>query len=508
MDGTLKKRQLAFILPVAFYTLWQATAGWLSTYFAQQRLGDSYAPYNYALFFIAHAVGMALFAYLLDRPSSIGRLRFGIAVCTGIGAAITALMAVSRGPLLMVVCILAGFFAGSFAALTSLYLYVEIPAERRGTTLGIATGEGYILHYVLFTLLFPSLEPNVLQLEAVFAAFVFLTMGVLALLLPTWKRVFMRFDKSPPFSNTSGPLHGWAVPMLALMAILLLFNLSYGIQDLAATVYWMRGGAFLVHTRLFLIFGFLFGGILWDGKYRNVLLCGGFGLVALGFLAMATQYKGWISFAGLAGVQVGAAFFLLSMRMLFFDAARFSRRPVFIGALGLALPIALKQLGILSADALYKRMGGTALFITALACIALGFPFISLIFERLRDMNVLEARTSASRVLPGENEQIRDVPDTPMQKDQVRRIAYDQAVLSALVQRYGFTRRETQVLELAIHGLVNAQIAECLNIREATVKQHIRNMLAKSNMRNLKLLFLSQITSSSEGIEKPRSLSV
>ena len=495
MNGLFEKRRAAYFIPAVFYTLWLATAGWLSTYLAQQRLGDVYAPLNYTLFFVAHAVGMVLFALFMDKTSSPGKRKARTAASTVLTAVFTVLMSMTNGAWLMAATALSGFCAGYFAALLSGYLYTGIPSESRGMTLGAATAAGYALHYILFVLLVPSIDLHTLVMEVVFASAVFLLAGVLSLRLTACRALFSEIALATDDSIKAIPS---VAPMLTLLVILVLFSLSYGIQDLAGTVYWMRGSAFLVHTRLFLIAGFLLAGVLWDGKHRNVLLSGGFGLLALGFLSMAMEYKGWISFLGLAGVQLASAFFTLSIRLLFFDAARFYRRPIFIGVLGLALPLALKQLGILFADFLYRRMGGPAVFIAALCCIALGFPFISLVFERLRDMHVMDARAHAPSVL------LNELPQTQGQSPQANcseedvlpAVAYDQEVLRALVAKYAFTRRETQVLELAIHGLVNAQIAERLNIREATVKQHIRNMLAKSGMRSLKRLILSQITAS------------
>lgn len=491
MNGLFEKRRAAYFIPAMLYTLWLATAGWLSTYLAQQRLSDAYAPLNYTLFFVAHAAGMALFALPMDDVCSPEKRKKRTATGTVLTTVFTALMSITNGVWLMAVTALAGFCAGYFAALLSGYLYTGIPSESRGMTLGAATAAGYTLHYVLFVLLVPSIDLHTLVMEVVFSSAVFLLAGVLALRLSACRDLFSQ--ETGEATDASIKAIPRVAPMLTLLAIVVLFSLSYGIQDLAATVYWMRGSAFLVHTRLFLISGFLLAGLLWDSKHRNMLLSGGFGLLALGFLSMAMEYKGWISFLGLAGVQLASAFFTVSIRLLFFDAAGFYRRPIFIGVLGFALPLALKQLGILFADSLYRQLGGPAIFIAALCCIALGFPFISLVFERLRDMHVLDARANTPSALPNKTEHLQETRANGQEEDILPAVAYDQEVLRALVRKYGFTRRETQVLELAIHGLVNAQIAERLNISEATVKQHIRNMLAKSGMRSLKRLILSQI---------------
>ena len=479
MNLSYTRHQLAYFLPAALWTLWQAMVGWLCSYLAQQRLGDAYAPYNYVLFFVALAAGTALCAFLLDKSVPVRLLRLGALISCVLAVAFTALMAVAQGALLMIASALSGIAGGCFAALLSRYLYMGIPAESRGISFGVAAAAGYALHYVLFTLLFPGTGAAALQVEAIFAGLLFLFIGALALLSPLCGVLLAPENAAP--KRVASNRHA---PVMILVLITVLFSLSYGAQDLAATVYWMRGGAFLVHTRAFVILGFFTVGLLWNSKRRIFLLSGGFVLLALGFLAMAVEYKGMLSFLGLVGVQLASACFTLSMRLLFFDAAGFYKYPVFVGALGLALPMMLKQVGILCADALYTRMGGASVFIGALLCIALGFPLIAFLFERLR---ALQAADMQEQELVHEWEQ-------PREADSDAGISWDQAVLSTLVNRYGFTRREAQILELAIHGLPNAQIAERLSIREATVKQHIRNMLSKTDKRSLKQLILSEIS--------------
>ncbi len=57
-------------------------------------------------------------------------------------------------------------------------------------------------------------------------------------------------------------------------------------------------------------------------------------------------------------------------------------------------------------------------------------------------------------------------------------------VVDNFAQKYGFTKRETQVLELTLHDLTVVKMAETLNVSEPTVKHYIRQMLRKTETKN------------------------
>jgi DNA-binding NarL/FixJ family response regulator len=71
------------------------------------------------------------------------------------------------------------------------------------------------------------------------------------------------------------------------------------------------------------------------------------------------------------------------------------------------------------------------------------------------------------------------------------------------------TERETEIVVLAACGLPNAQIAEELNLSEATIKRHLANVYAKIGVRSrseaVRKAFMEQwiglgeITSSADG---------
>lgn len=50
----------------------------------------------------------------------------------------------------------------------------------------------------------------------------------------------------------------------------------------------------------------------------------------------------------------------------------------------------------------------------------------------------------------------------------------------------GFTAREEEIMQLAINGYGNRQIAERLEIQEVTVRFHLRNIYKKTGLQNRK----------------------
>jgi len=491
------KRHYAYIILAALYTLWQISAGWLNTWWTQLRLGDGFTTINFVLFFTTHAAGTAYFAWRLDKPITVQRLKRLALFSALFTALFTALMAFAGGLWLILAGMLSGFAAGFFTAFLCLYMFLHIPSENRGVVLGFSAGAGLAVHYVLLTLLFPQTTIVFLYGKTFFAAGVFLLLGVLSLALPLCRDSLWNenraFYSEPRESVIFQPR---MMPLLAL--ILIFFFISYGIQDFAATAYWLSGSSFLGHTRIFLVLGSILGGVLWDRKYRGILLSFSFGFLALGFIAMACQYRGAASFIGFAGVQLASVFFSLSIRLVFLDIARFYKKPVFVASLGLVLPLILKQSGILSAGVIYVTLGGTVLFIVSLVCIALGIPFIALLFEKVRDMNVLDVHKHTPVVVTSEDSVERfELPEVSRparegaeeKADIIIDFTFAEVLLTLLLQKHSFTKREIQILELSLHDLSNSEMAQRMSISEATVKYHIRNILAKTGAKSLKQLF-------------------
>ncbi|MCA9528520.1 MAG: response regulator transcription factor [Myxococcales bacterium] len=62
------------------------------------------------------------------------------------------------------------------------------------------------------------------------------------------------------------------------------------------------------------------------------------------------------------------------------------------------------------------------------------------------------------------------------------------ASVTSIAARFKLTRRETELLSLAVDGLSRRELAEALGVRENTVKAQVRSILKKSGARSIATL--------------------
>jgi DNA-binding CsgD family transcriptional regulator len=292
------------------------------------------------------------------------------------------------------------------------------------------------------------------------------------------------------------------------------FFLSYGMQDYSATAFWMNGEDSLVYTRLFLIAGLLGGGILCNLLGNHMVLNTSFSLLAMGFVAMAFQYRGASSLIGFSCVQAAGAVFSVSSRLVFLDIARFYKKPVLVCSLGLVFPLILKLFGIISADILYKTWGNMSIFIVSLVAILAALPLVSLLFEKLRDSFMASLRVQSPDIdLASSLELISDSchadagevrePAAPEDESAVepQNPANWADMARDFARKYAFNPRETQVLELTLHGLSVAEMAQSLCIAEPTVKHYVSQALRKTGTKNRRQLLSMLIREQSPDAE-------
>ena len=85
--------------------------------------------------------------------------------------------------------------------------------------------------------------------------------------------------------------------------------------------------------------------------------------------------------------------------------------------------------------------------------------------------------------------------DSPYERPKV--ILLDERHWSYIQRRYHISPRELEVAKLVCHGLSNKEIAETLEIRQGTVKTHIKNIYRRIRVKNkvaLLLRFMADIS--------------
>lgn len=144
------------------------------------------------------------------------------------------------------------------------------------------------------------------------------------------------------------------------------------------------------------------------------------------------------------------------------DISCFVTRPVFVGAFCFAPIVVGAAVGSWAAP-LVGRIPKDALFLASTACLALFSLCAAFLLRGLHSYRELLCKTPVIE-LSGEGEPVRDI--------------------NAIVERYGLTRRETEMLELVYKGLTVQQMADELVITKSTVKFHITNILRKTGSQS------------------------
>jgi DNA-binding CsgD family transcriptional regulator len=73
---------------------------------------------------------------------------------------------------------------------------------------------------------------------------------------------------------------------------------------------------------------------------------------------------------------------------------------------------------------------------------------------------------------------------TRLRSRNFQKVEEKQKKLEKLSVEYDLTTKEKEVLQYFVQGMTNAQIGDTLSISESTVKKHLHNVYAKTNVRN------------------------
>ncbi|MBQ9004568.1 MAG: helix-turn-helix transcriptional regulator [Eggerthellaceae bacterium] len=141
------------------------------------------------------------------------------------------------------------------------------------------------------------------------------------------------------------------------------------------------------------------------------------------------------------------------------DISCYVARPAYVGAFCFAPVVVGAAVGA-GVTALVGQASGDVLFLASTACLALFSLCAAFLLRGLRSYRELLATTPVI-ALSDDGSSARDI--------------------AAIAERFGLTRRETEVLELVFRGLTVQQMADELVVSKSTVKFHVTNILRKTS---------------------------
>ena len=144
------------------------------------------------------------------------------------------------------------------------------------------------------------------------------------------------------------------------------------------------------------------------------------------------------------------------------DISCYVARPAYVGAFCFAPVVVGAAVGA-GITMFVGQAPGESLFLASTACLALFSLCASYLLKGLRSYRELLAATPVIE-LAGSDAPMRDI--------------------AAIAERFGLTRRETEVLELVFRGLTVQQMADELVVSKSTVKFHVTNILRKTGSEN------------------------
>ena len=148
---------------------------------------------------------------------------------------------------------------------------------------------------------------------------------------------------------------------------------------------------------------------------------------------------------------------------LVLDISYYLPHPAYAGAFCFAPIVVGAGVGAFATTVMVGE-ASESLFLVSVMCLGLFAVLAVTLFKSVAAYQDALERATPVLEFPGEESHGNDIP--------------------SIVERYGLTPRETEVLELVFRGLTVAQMAEELVVSKSTVKFHITNILRKTESSN------------------------
>ena len=412
-----------------------------------EKMGESAGTMFYGFFCLAAAIGFFSFAFLcrLIPAASMRRLIF---ILGGIGVVSTLAASFTDGQLLPAFTLLAMLMVGIVGACLLFIVAVNVKEKSiMGLFIALPYVFAFILQYILGFIvpLFGGsqiLIQHIILAAALFAAFVL-----------TPKRAEDSARRHEASAGKEAEKKGATKKYLVgALAALILIACLYGLVDgIIMTLHTGQQLNVYGWVRLLCVPGLLLAGWTMDfreGRYFPFATVAAFValIIALFLFNEAETFN-----AALGSVYFLCSFMTMYSLGIFVRVADQSGKAAFWASAGRGIKYLMGGIFVLLGAFVFSNFSLIAFSVIYLILLVL--LFIILYFQ---------GKLNPAGIVLKETEPATDMP------------------LSESIKEYGFTNRETEVLNYMLKGWTTAAIAERMNIREHTVQKYVSSMMAKS----------------------------
>ena len=396
------------------------------------------------VFVIMICIGILCSAIIMDKSEKFRRhVQAAILVSCVITIFMTALM-FGPEPISSIALCLAGIFIGVAFILQNTIGLRCFPYEYRCRSFGITFALAGFINTTTDLEELPALRVGLPEGGYI--------MAIIVLALAAFIFVFLAKMQEGDSWSTKKVNHSYSTVAIMAVVVACVAYVIFGLKDSTAypdTLNIVSSSGFVryIEVPLFIVIGWLC-----DKMGRQVILLFSLCMALLGSAGILFHNVPVISpvfelcsFISIISVST-------SICIILADLSHYSKHPTFLIGLGFA-PIMIGQ--ALSFPITVMNSSDTIiLFAVAFVLGVLLIPLVIALLERIRmvySTGILQKKPLIEEDIP---------------------------------QKYGLSKRETQVYELVAEGKTVAEMAQLLYLTESTVKQHITNILRKTGMKN------------------------
>lgn len=425
--------------------------------------------------YLFQALGLAIFSLLVRLNKDFSK-SYTLFSATSIVCIIIFFCSIHNQSLnsILILGYIANTLIGIIAGFYLIFLTKYLPAMQRGVCFGVGYSIGSLGSYLLSIIS----KNNFLTSQYVFIPYIILIIiSIVLTCLIIHSEEFIISPVNQESKNTYSIVS--LVILTAFAALMLSLVKNIGFYFPLADV--KSGVVNLEFSRLFYALGLTVAGIINDiNRKYGIFAC----LISLVFpfllLFLSVQYQSSITLWILGYILTG--FYTVYRVLLLGDLSNKNESLLYIASFGLLFGRIGDAVGAFIGINMTNNIN--ILIVINVVFYITTAIIVMLIFERIYIPDILKERIFS--VSPTENSK------EPKKEDSSKEESSDK--LEAFAEKYALSKREKEVLKLALTDMTNSNIAEQLFISENTTKFHIRNILKKtccSNKNELRSLYLN-----------------